>query len=193
MNKTGGKEHKPLVNPNGKYVVKLYWVGKWRKIVVDDSIPCDINGAPLLITSSNSNEIWPLVLSKALLKLTAMALSPRNREIPEFHIITALTGWIHEVLSGSCNSTWDLLKQTMPMFNPDNTQPPTAEDKTRDKKDKKKKEEGSPSKMTAFCLADLEHAEADLHPCQEKFYQILKNIIFMIYISRNTFFKTNNR
>jgi len=179
MNKTGGKEHKPLVNPNGKYVVKLYWVGKWRKVVVDDSIPCDINGAPLLITSSNSNEIWPLVLSKALLKLTALALSPRNREIPEFNIVTALTGWIHEVLSGSCNSTWDLLKNNMPMFSPEPVHTPATEDKGKDKgKDKKKKDDGAASKMTAFCLAELEHAEADLHPCQAKFTPIKKEINF---------------
>ena len=168
MNKTGGKEHRPLVNPHGKYVIKLYWVGKWRKVVIDDSIPCDVNGTPLLITSSNSNEIWPLILSKALLKLSAMSLSPRNREIPEFNIITALTGWIHEVLSGSCNSTWELLNHYLPIFAPYSNSNTTAEDgKSKDKKDKKKKEDASPvGKMTAFCLAELEHAEADLHPCQ---------------------------
>ena len=37
-------------------------------MVVDDSIPCDANGAPLLLTSANSNEIWPLILSKVIWK-----------------------------------------------------------------------------------------------------------------------------
>jgi len=168
MNKTGGKEHRPLVNPNGKYVVKLYWIGKWRKVVIDDSIPCDVNGAPLLITSSNTNEIWPLIISKAILKLATISLSPRNREIPEFSIITTLTGWIHEVLNGSCSSTWKLLNQYLPIFSPESPQVnPTEDAKTKDKKDKKKKDDSAvPSKMMAFCLAELEHGEADLHPCQ---------------------------
>ena len=68
LNKPGGKEHKPLVNPSGKYICKLFWCGKWRKIVVDDSIPCDEDGSPLLIVSDNPNEIWPLIISKETLK-----------------------------------------------------------------------------------------------------------------------------
>ena len=69
LNKPGGKEHKPLVNPSGKYICKLFWCGKWRKIVVDDSIPCDEDGSPLLIVSDNPNEIWPLIISKETPKI----------------------------------------------------------------------------------------------------------------------------
>ena len=69
LNKPGGKEHKPLVNPSGKYICKLFWCGKWRKIVVDDSIPCDEDGSPLLIVSDNQNEIWPLIISKETLEI----------------------------------------------------------------------------------------------------------------------------
>ena len=162
-----------MVNPNGKYVVKLYWLGKWRKVVVDDSIPCDSNGAPLLVTSSNSNEIWPLIISKALLKCATLAFSPRNRELPEFSFITVLTGWSHEVLSGSCTSTWALLNEYLPLFSPESATPSGGESdaKSKDKKDKKKKDDGAANsgarpKTLTFCLAELEHGEAELHPCQ---------------------------
>jgi len=166
MNKSGGKEHKPLVNPSGKYVVKLYWVGRWRKVIVDDSIPCDANGAPILLTSANSNEIWPLILSKGLLKLTRMGLSTKNREIPEFSIVTALTGWIHEVVNGSCRSTWALLNQYLPLF-PEVMSSASVDEKAKDKKDKKKKDEPAVgAKIKGFCLVELELAEAELHPCQ---------------------------
>ena len=74
LNKPGGKEHKPLVNPSGKYICKLFWCGKWRKIVVDDSIPCDEDGSPLLIVSDNPNEIWPLIISKETLKILRLVL-----------------------------------------------------------------------------------------------------------------------
>ena len=39
----------PAVSESGKYAVKLWWDGKWRCVVVDDKIPVDANGFPLLM------------------------------------------------------------------------------------------------------------------------------------------------
>jgi hypothetical protein len=38
-------------------------------VTIDDRIPVDATEKPLLLVSSVSNEIWTLLLSKALLKL----------------------------------------------------------------------------------------------------------------------------
>ena len=61
-----------LYNPAGKYAVKLFFMGCWRKVLVDDNVPFDSFGRPLLPVSTNSLELWPLLLSKALLKIASL-------------------------------------------------------------------------------------------------------------------------
>jgi hypothetical protein len=63
------KDGLPAYNPSGKYMVKLFWLGAWRKIVIDDRFPVDTNGQPLFVSTGSSHEIWTLILSKALLKI----------------------------------------------------------------------------------------------------------------------------
>ena len=173
LNKAGGKEHKPLVNPAGKYAVKVFWVGKWRKVIIDDAMPCTEEGLCLLPLSSNQNEIWPLILFKALLKLTALSLSPRSPELPESELVTALTGWLPEYLSDCVSTSWDLLTTHLPMWTRPEAPPATpAQNATKEdekkKKDKKKKDEKTDEKDTQqhplLCLTKIELAEADSHP-----------------------------
>ena len=60
------KSGKPCYNPAGKYCVRLFLAGKWRKVYVDDVIPIRDDGRPALATSSNILELWPIILSKAI-------------------------------------------------------------------------------------------------------------------------------
>eukprot|EP00741_Cyanophora_paradoxa_P024818 tig00000310_g23960.t1 len=64
-----GEDGLPRYNPGGKYIVKLHYFGEWRAVAVDDKMPVGPDGSPVLPQSVVRHELWPLVLSKALLKL----------------------------------------------------------------------------------------------------------------------------
>ncbi|EFN77738.1 Uncharacterized protein C6orf103, partial [Harpegnathos saltator] len=81
----------------GKYIVRLYHMGCWRRIAVDDIIPIDQNGTSLLPRTSNNTELWPMLLAKALLKIASLTWTER-REIVDFHPISCLTGGYHSCL-----------------------------------------------------------------------------------------------
>ncbi|CAN0550565.1 unnamed protein product, partial [Ectocarpus sp. 8 AP-2014] len=37
----------PCYNPCGRYLIKLFAAGRWRRVEVDDSIPLDATGRPV--------------------------------------------------------------------------------------------------------------------------------------------------
>ena len=61
----------PATSASGKYDVKCFVMHEWRRVTVDDRIPVDMFGAPLLV-GSMPPRLWPLILSKAVIKIMAL-------------------------------------------------------------------------------------------------------------------------
>lgn len=72
INKIGKGPTMPAFNPHGKYVVRLWWMGTWRKLIVDDLMPFNDDEKPLLPMTSLGHELWPMLLTKALIKVASL-------------------------------------------------------------------------------------------------------------------------
>eukprot|EP00051_Salpingoeca_urceolata_P024882 m.442320 g.442320 ORF g.442320 m.442320 type:complete len:1379 (-) comp20286_c2_seq15:127-4263(-) len=112
----------PRYNQSGLYIVKLFWLGAWRQVQVDDRMPLDVaisddvtsvsvfRDALLTAVSTCTLddksgsaataraaplELWPLLLSKAIFKLARVG----NQGLG-FHrfggtsVVQMLTGWV---------------------------------------------------------------------------------------------------
>jgi Calpain family cysteine protease len=86
-----------LFNTSGKYTIKLFWLGSYRKVTIDDRVPLDNQNRPLLITSPCNTELWPILVSKALVKLAAQSYKDQDgSELGDFDVLCALRGFIPE-------------------------------------------------------------------------------------------------
>ena len=71
---------------------------KWRTVVIDDRIPVDLFGQPLVV-GMRPLQLWPLLLSKAVLKLMK-AMRTLQLKLP--HQVA-----VFQVRGAAC---WELLK-----------------------------------------------------------------------------------
>ncbi|CAM4739728.1 unnamed protein product [Rotaria magnacalcarata] len=115
LNKVSRQPFISPYNSAGKYVVRLFFLGTWRKLVVDDMIPFDSKNRCLLPQTSLSYELWPMILTKALLKIIALDFRSSNayNEYNETSIIHALTSWLPEPIPlkyTHATKVWEFLR-----------------------------------------------------------------------------------
>ena len=89
----------PTKSLNGKYKVKLRFLGEERLVEVDDKMPCDNKRKLMFPRTTDSTEIWPQILIKAFFKLYSFKWYPGaqyDRETGDTSLVYALTGLIGE-------------------------------------------------------------------------------------------------
>lgn len=84
----------PLLSASGRYTFKLYFNGCFRKVVIDDRLPCSRTTRLLhVIDRNNPRLLWPALLEKAYLKVRGGYDFPGSNSGTDLGL---LTGWIPE-------------------------------------------------------------------------------------------------
>ncbi|RGP69737.1 hypothetical protein FLONG3_7689 [Fusarium longipes] len=84
----------PKVSASGKYVLKLYFNGCFRRVVIDDRLPSSITDRTLYVVDRlNPQLTWPALLEKAYLKVRGGYDFPGSNSGTDLWV---LTGWIPE-------------------------------------------------------------------------------------------------
>jgi hypothetical protein len=84
----------PKVSASGKYVLKLYFNGCFRRVVIDERLPSSITDRTLYVVDRlNPQLIWPALLEKAYLKVRGGYDFPGSNSGTDLWV---LTGWIPE-------------------------------------------------------------------------------------------------
>lgn len=107
----------PKFNPAGKYWVKLYYLGKERKIEIDDSFDVQLDTLRFLYPmNEQASVIWPLLLTKALAQLCSFLWNSKekNLESGDPIIMHALTGLVPCALrTADLPNYWEHLEEVL--------------------------------------------------------------------------------
>jgi len=89
------KNKSPILNPEGKYMVKFWLNGIPRRVIVDDFLPVNLNLRPLCshVSSYSTFELWVPIIEKAYMKLCGGYDFPGSNSAVDMF---SLTGWIPE-------------------------------------------------------------------------------------------------
>jgi hypothetical protein len=98
--------------------VKLHHMGEERLVEVDDRMPCTVKGRLLLPHASNQFELWPTLLSKAIIKLFSYKWlhgSKGDCEVGDPTIVHALTGLLSQRIdmSNFMSEKWATLRRLL--------------------------------------------------------------------------------
>lgn len=112
----------PIYNPSGKYWVKLYHMGEERKVEIDDKFPVNkFTFHPLLPQCSSEYELWPLILTKSILKLFSYKYHSdyyEYNEVGDNSILYSLTQYLGIELP--INKFYSFLNQVKSIDNKEN-------------------------------------------------------------------------
>ncbi|KAH1301617.1 hypothetical protein KXW28_003228 [Aspergillus fumigatus] len=85
---------RPKPAPSGRYVLRFYFNGCFRKVVIDDRLPSSKTSRSLYVVDRNNpNFLWPALVEKAYLKLRGGYDFPGSNSGTDLWV---LTGWIPE-------------------------------------------------------------------------------------------------
>jgi hypothetical protein len=183
----------PIYNPSGKYWIKLYNFGKAKLVEIDDKIPFDRYDEILLPKTNIIEELWPVIFSKAIMKLFHYKFQKENylyEEIGDLHIIYALTGYQgekiflrnpHTSLYYNMYSYWSSLKRNNKLRS-DQNKKEGEKDKENDKEkdNKKTKDINNKGFSDKDKLNFLKFDENDIYKdksTNEKLMKIIKNVM----------------
>jgi calpain-7 len=84
----------PRLSPSGRYVLRLYFNGCYRKVEIDDLLPASSNSRVLhVLDRANPGCLWPALLEKAYLKVRGGYDFPGSNSGTD---LAVFTGWIPE-------------------------------------------------------------------------------------------------
>ncbi|KAL6715719.1 cysteine protease [Lecanora helva] len=93
----------PVLSINGKYMIRLYFNGCLRKVVIDDRLPASRTARALHVTDRNNpGLLWPSLIEKAYLTVRGGYDFPGSNSGTDLWV---LTGWIPEQLFIQSNDT----------------------------------------------------------------------------------------